>query len=290
MKKFAVIGTFLVVVALLVYVWKSAFLRDLVQNYFPHQNLAAVYAADIFTLTNSDRSSANLPPLTRSSLLDQAAQGKADDMMSRGYYSHTSPEGNSPLYWLDKVGYKYQNVGENLDLSYVATNEVVNSAWMNSPEHRDNILRSAFTEIGIGVASGLYQGQQVTFVVQEFASPLPEFPKPIVTLPGLIETPLKNTLAANIPKTVSLPPATPTPLLTANLYKGITNEQVRTLQKILNTHGFKVREAGEGSPGQEGVYFGPATLLAVIKFQVAKHITPAEGFVGPRTRAALNTF
>jgi len=77
-------------------------------------------------------------------------------------------------------------------------------------------------------------------------------------------------------------------LLTRNLYKGNSGEDVRTLQKLLNSKGFPVATSGVGSAGFETTYFGPATLAAVIKFQTAKNISPNVGSVGPLTRAALS--
>jgi peptidoglycan hydrolase-like protein with peptidoglycan-binding domain len=62
---------------------------------------------------------------------------------------------------------------------------------------------------------------------------------------------------------------------------------VRTLQKLLNANGYTVALSGPGSAGNETLYFGPATRAAVIKFQIAKGIVPAVGYVGVLTRAAL---
>ncbi len=76
-------------------------------------------------------------------------------------------------------------------------------------------------------------------------------------------------------------------IFTRNLYQGLVGEDVRSLQKLLNANGFIVAVSGAGSPGSETAYFGPATLAAVIRFQVAKGITPVAGYVGPITRAAL---
>lgn len=76
-------------------------------------------------------------------------------------------------------------------------------------------------------------------------------------------------------------------VLTRNLSKGMSGEDVRDLQKMLNAKGFTVSLSGAGSAGNESTYFGPATLAAVIKFQLARLIEPAVGFVGPLTRAAL---
>ncbi len=91
-------------------------------------------------------------------------------------------------------------------------------------------------------------------------------------------------------------PSTPTPvvysgttILTRDLYIGISGEDVRTLQKLLNSKGFIVAATGAGSPGNETTYFGSATQAAVIKFQIARGISPAAGRVGPVTRAALGS-
>ena len=93
---------------------------------------------------------------------------------------------------------------------------------------------------------------------------------------------------------VTPPPQTPvgtgsTLVLSRNLSLGATGEDVRSLQKYLNAHGFIVASTGAGSPGSETTYFGPATKAAVIKLQAARGITPAVGFVGPVTRASLAT-
>ena len=47
----------------------------------------------------------------------------------------------------------------------------VTNAWMNSPEHRANILSGDFTQIGIATAAGIYEGHETTYVVEEFGAP-----------------------------------------------------------------------------------------------------------------------
>ena len=76
-------------------------------------------------------------------------------------------------------------------------------------------------------------------------------------------------------------------IFTRELYMGIIGEDVRALQKLLNDNGYTIASTGLGSPGNETSRFGLATKLAVIKFQIAQKISPAEGNVGPLTRAAL---
>lgn len=75
---------------------------------------------------------------------------------------------------------------------------------------------------------------------------------------------------------------------TKNLEKGNLNNDVKELQKYLNTNGFTVAKTGPGSIGQETNYFGQATKKALIKFQQAKKIKPAAGYFGPVTRKVID--
>lgn len=136
-------------------------------------SLASVLPSVIIALTNTDRVKNGSSLLVENPLLTKAAQMKADDMLARQYYSHTTPEGHTPLYFLDTVGYKYLNAGENLDLTYESTADDVHTAWLNSPAHRANLLLSQYTEIGVGVAEGEYRGEHVTFVVEIMTTPMP---------------------------------------------------------------------------------------------------------------------
>lgn len=77
--------------------------------------------------------------------------------------------------------------------------------------------------------------------------------------------------------------------ITKNLTIGMIDEEVRVLQKYLNANGFNISETGPGSVGNETSMFGPKTMSAVIRFQRSRNITPAIGFVGPVTRAAMQT-
>jgi hypothetical protein len=143
---------------------------------FTHINttgdMATVLPAVLADLTNQDRQAQNLPPLVVSPLLNEAAQMKASDMATNGYFAHTSPDGKTPWYWLSQVGYNYQYAGENLAMNFNDSKDVAD-AWMASPMHRDNIVKENYTEVGTGVATGMYQGQETTFVVQDYANPLP---------------------------------------------------------------------------------------------------------------------
>ncbi|MBU2103784.1 CAP domain-containing protein [Patescibacteria group bacterium] len=141
---------------------------------------AAVVSGSVFSLTNQERAQEGVPALIRNVKLDRAAQLKAEDMASKAYYAHVSPEGLTPMHFVDRAGYSYIMVGENLVVNRESAEDVV-SAFMGSSGHRTNILRSEFTEIGVGVAEGTYKGRSAMFVVQIFAAPRPEAPKPLPT-------------------------------------------------------------------------------------------------------------
>ena len=131
---------------------------------------AAVLPSVLDDLTNQNRKSDHLAVLTVNPLLNKVAQLKAEDMAAKGYFAHTSPDGKAPWYWFKQVGYNYSYAGENLAVDFTDSQDVA-VAWMNSPEHRANILKDQYTEVGTGVATGTYQGNLTVFVAQEFGKP-----------------------------------------------------------------------------------------------------------------------
>ncbi len=132
--------------------------------------LGAIYATALVELTNKDRSNSSLPTLTVSEALTLAAQLKADDMVQNGYFAHNSPDGKTPWFWILKSGYKFVYAGENLAVNFTES-EQVETAWMGSPTHRANILNNNYSEVGIAVREGTYEGKTATFVVQMFGKP-----------------------------------------------------------------------------------------------------------------------
>jgi len=134
---------------------------------------AEVSAQKVLELTNDLRQQYGLPPLKENSLLVQAAQEKAQDMIRNKYFAHFSPTGISPWYFIEKSGYNYHYAGENLAMNFLDSEEVVR-AWFNSPTHRDNLLNQKYEEIGIAVVSGDITGDNASkiIVVQMFGSPM----------------------------------------------------------------------------------------------------------------------
>lgn len=132
--------------------------------------IASIQSAFLVSFANEDRQEKNISTLTVSPLLVEAAQKKANDMAKKGYFAHTSPEGLSPWYWFENVGYDYAYAGENLAVNFQESEDVHN-AWIDSESHKRNILDKHFTEIGVATAEGLYKGEKATFVVQMFGRP-----------------------------------------------------------------------------------------------------------------------
>ena len=142
-------------------------------GYFPKSDFFAdITKSAIVTLANTDRQQAGLEPLSENAVLDRAALMKAQDMMGKGYFEHTSPQGISPWFWFSRSGYDYRYAGENLAIGFVDSGEV-NNAWLASPTHKANILNTNYRETGIAVLSGLFQGSPTTVVVQLFGSKMP---------------------------------------------------------------------------------------------------------------------
>lgn len=103
--------------------------------------------------TNYQRCLNGVAPLAGNSALNTAAQCHSDDMVARGYLSHTTPlpapcGGPNFTDRIIAAGYPSPG-GENVACGYPDAQAVV-AAWMASSGHRRNILNPKFTAMGIG--------------------------------------------------------------------------------------------------------------------------------------------
>ena len=169
---------------------------------------AAVYPAVLADLANQDRATSGVEKLTWNDTLATAAKMKADDMLKNSYFAHTSPSGLTPWYWLKEANYNFTYAGENLAVDFTESANVEN-AWLNSPSHRENLMNSHFTDIGIATADGFFEGKNTTFVVEYFGSPSivitaekPVAPKKVaINTSNKVVTPtVAGASAQNIPK------------------------------------------------------------------------------------------
>ena len=120
-----------------------------------------VVRAAILCLHNQIRADRGLPLLRENGRLRRAALGHSNDMVSRGFFEHTAPGGETMVdrimaarYASPRVGWA---LGENLawGTGSMATPRAVMKAWMESPGHRANVVKRAYREIGIGVVTGV---------------------------------------------------------------------------------------------------------------------------------------
>jgi uncharacterized protein YkwD len=119
----------------------------------------------IFQLTNDARRKNHLPSLDWDNNLAAKARAKSDDMLTKNYFSHTSPEGKTlkdrfqeekpaSIRNISRIG---ENIymGAKLDYSTDIKTQarLIVDGWMTSPGHRRNILDPNYTHLGVGVAA-----------------------------------------------------------------------------------------------------------------------------------------
>ena len=92
-------------------------------------------------------------PLRTDAELARLAREYSCALLHRGALSHTDPDGKTVSDRVRSVGKKVLAVGENLARSTGPGDPLgaAIDAWMQSPAHRENILRPDFTDTGVGV-------------------------------------------------------------------------------------------------------------------------------------------
>jgi uncharacterized protein YkwD len=127
----------------------------------PTPETADVVRDAILCLHNQIRSQKGLPLLRDNARLRKAAAGHASEMVNQGYFSHTSPSGDTFVDRILDARYAKSNdawsLGENLawGTGELSTANGIMEAWMNSADHKANILRKAYREVGIGIRLGV---------------------------------------------------------------------------------------------------------------------------------------
>lgn len=131
---------------------------------------AALTESKMVELTNTSRTAAGLSALSTNSKLTLAAQKKVADMLEDDYFAHTSPDGSRFYTWIQAAGYSYSTAGENLAMDFTSA-ESAHNALMASQSHKDNIMNSAYTNVGMAVATGKIDGKNTILLVEMFGAP-----------------------------------------------------------------------------------------------------------------------
>jgi hypothetical protein len=142
--------------------------------------------ADLTAMTNADRAAAGLRALATAGDLQSFAQSRANEMARSGRLAHTSNLGSKVSGW-KRLG---ENVGRGPNLRDIET------AFMASPSHRQNILDPAFSQLGVGVT---WDGKEYFYVAVIFRQPSSTAAAPAPTSPPTTRSTPPTTRAASAP-------------------------------------------------------------------------------------------
>ncbi len=126
--------------------------------------------SELFERVNRVRSDHKLLELAPSQELARVARAHAEDMARRSFLSHVNPEGQNPLNRAQAAGLSgFRLLAENIGASTVGGDRVaiIVAEWMNSHDHRENLLNPAFNTTGLAVVE-TDAGQ--TIIVQLYAT------------------------------------------------------------------------------------------------------------------------
>jgi uncharacterized protein YkwD len=111
--------------------------------------------AAVLSLLNKDRTAAGLVPVRADPRLMAIARARSADMATKGYFSHTQPDGRNVFDILSAEHVAWYNAGEIIawnNYSMDLTAAIANSQWMNSPGHHAIIVSTDFNYVGVGLA------------------------------------------------------------------------------------------------------------------------------------------
>ncbi|MEV0196419.1 CAP domain-containing protein [Nonomuraea sp. NPDC050691] len=114
--------------------------------------VSSAMAARVVSLTNAARARHGCGPLRVDSRLTRSARAHSMEMASHGRFEHGSPDGASPWDRMERAGYR-AGAAENIGRGYSSPEEAV-EGWLDSRDHRQNILNCRIRAIGVGVVSG----------------------------------------------------------------------------------------------------------------------------------------
>lgn len=106
--------------------------------------------ASFVSLVNDHRLEVGCPALEWDSDVARVAQAHSEDMVDRGFFAHTNPDGKSPFDRLREGGVGYASAAENIAYGYPTASAVL-AGWLGSPGHKANLENCALTRHGVGL-------------------------------------------------------------------------------------------------------------------------------------------
>ncbi len=132
----------------------------------------ALTSTNIIWFTNYYRRQEGLKPLIFSKKLQDSAYHKSLDMFKYQYFSHYRPSNHLGFdNFIDNQKYDFIKIGENLAQGDFTTSKEIVDSWMQSPDHRQNILDATYTEIGVSVDYGIMNGERSVLITQHLGKP-----------------------------------------------------------------------------------------------------------------------
>ncbi len=109
--------------------------------------------AEVRQRINEIRQERGLNQLRDNERLAQVARNYSQKMARKNFFSHTSPDGDTPAQRVRSAGIFYLVMGENLFKSTNVPKPVplAVEGWMDSSGHRENILHPEYTQTGVGI-------------------------------------------------------------------------------------------------------------------------------------------
>ena len=168
----------------------------------------------LFQLTNQARASAGLKSLHWDSTLASLARARAKDMIVRNYFSHQiPPDGHTVFDVMSNDGYCFKLAGENIGWNNYPDDQStaeIQSMFMASPDHRQNILGPAWDVVGIGAYKGADGKKMWAVVFADKCGSVASPPKPVKSKPKPTPKPPAKPAPAK-PKAAPTPTPTPSP-------------------------------------------------------------------------------
>jgi uncharacterized protein YkwD len=78
-----------------------------------------------------------------------AARKHSKDMVDRGFFDHTNPDGEGPGDRFQRAGYSGSKGSENIAMGSHGPSHTVDQ-WLASDGHCANMMNPGFSEIGVG--------------------------------------------------------------------------------------------------------------------------------------------
>ncbi|HLC44898.1 MAG TPA: CAP domain-containing protein [Patescibacteria group bacterium] len=209
---------------------------------------------------NAERERRTIPQLTTSQKLIAAADAKTKDMFARSYFDHIDPDGHYVWPRIEAAGYRpYKALGENLAIDF-STEEGIVAAWINSPSHRDNLLREQFKDQGLSSQYGTFDQRYTNIVTSLFGVLASATPPPPPPQPQAIPAPPPQVKPAQSPQPAPAP--TPRPVSDNRNEPAalLSTPESQDTTPPATTTAFAVTEPTRSASEEQGVY----TLLRIV--------------------------